>query len=385
MVSTQHVAEQLWLWLCCADILITVLSQEPPLLRNYVLSRVNVNKDKDQCLLGCLMSSVVSRQVGAGLGHQLAQIIRIVLDPSSMRDAKEPFLDYVYKNHMHKVVNALKAEPKSAMQAEYHACELLTFCAHHHKARCRTFIIANDVMGTLRVLLLVPDRPEFVCAAIRFLRACIGLKDPAYIKHIVDKQLLDPVMELFVANGARYNLLNSTIIELVNFIRVTNLKMLVHELVMRHASKFEHVRYVHTFQELKIRWEQNQELVEEDGVAADEVMERPEADESAMYDYFNRDSDDESSTSETDPALGSKSDSDDEMAFLRNVSALQQKRRLAADEDELDFMHLAQQKAAKKKSKIPPAKTITVSIRNAIVGEANDAGSTDDRTKRRKV
>jgi protein phosphatase-4 regulatory subunit 3 len=51
------------------------------------------------------------------------------------------------------------------------------------------------------------------------LRRIIGLKDDVYIRHIHDKGILDAVVHCFVANGTRYNLLNSSLIELFEYIR----------------------------------------------------------------------------------------------------------------------------------------------------------------------
>lgn len=55
---------------------------------------------------------------------------------------------------------------------------------------------------------------------MRFCRRIIGLKDEFYNRYIVRNNLLAPVVKAFMANGMRYNLLNSAIIELFEFIKV---------------------------------------------------------------------------------------------------------------------------------------------------------------------
>jgi protein phosphatase-4 regulatory subunit 3 len=52
-----------------------------------------------------------------------------------------------------------------------------------------------------------------------------GTKDDFYMRHLIRNQLLDPVMGVFFANGERYNLLNSAVLELVEFIRKENIKV----------------------------------------------------------------------------------------------------------------------------------------------------------------
>lgn len=58
--------------------------------------------------------------------------------------------------------------------------------------------------------------------ALRFLRKLIGLKDEQYHILIVRNNLLAPIVEAFKANKRRYNLLNSAMIELFEFIRLVN-------------------------------------------------------------------------------------------------------------------------------------------------------------------
>jgi len=64
----------------------------------------------------------------------------------------------------------------------------------------------------------------FLClltAALRFLRRMIGLKDDFYNRYIVKCDLLRPVTDAFVANGlTKYNLFNSAVIELFEFIHM---------------------------------------------------------------------------------------------------------------------------------------------------------------------
>jgi len=60
-------------------------------------------------------------------------------------------------------------------------------------------------------------------AALRLLRKCVGLKDEFYYRHITRLDLFRPVVETFVANSHKYNLLNSALIELFDFIRVVSI------------------------------------------------------------------------------------------------------------------------------------------------------------------
>ena len=54
------------------------------------------------------------------------------------------------------------------------------------------------------------------------MRRIVGLKDEFYNRYIIKGQLFDPVVTAFKNNGQRYNLLNSAIVELFEFIRVVS-------------------------------------------------------------------------------------------------------------------------------------------------------------------
>ena len=62
----------------------------------------------------------------------------------------------------------------------------------------------------------------FFSDSLRFLRRIVGLKDEFYNRYIVKGQLFDPVIATFKENGQRYNLLNSAIVELFEFIRAVS-------------------------------------------------------------------------------------------------------------------------------------------------------------------
>ncbi len=54
------------------------------------------------------------------------------------------------------------------------------------------------------------------------MRKIVGLKDEQYNLTIARNNLLAPIVEAFKANKRRYNLLNSALIELFEYIRQVN-------------------------------------------------------------------------------------------------------------------------------------------------------------------
>ena len=54
------------------------------------------------------------------------------------------------------------------------------------------------------------------------MRKIVGLKEEFYNRYIIKGNLFKPIVNLFLRNGDRYNLLNSALIELFEFIRVVS-------------------------------------------------------------------------------------------------------------------------------------------------------------------
>lgn len=70
--------------------------------------------------------------------------------------------------------------------------------------------------------LIFTELSVFVQGALRFMRRIIGLKDEYYNRYIIKGNLFEPVINALLDNGTRYNLLNSAIIELFEFIKVVS-------------------------------------------------------------------------------------------------------------------------------------------------------------------
>ncbi len=119
---------------------------------------------------------------------------------------------------------------------------------------CACICVCAQVLWVIR-------RPErwLACAAIRFIRTCLGTKDNFYTRQLVKGNLLDPVMSAFFQNGDRYNLLNSAVIELVDFAIAGGLKEVVEHLVEQFGSRLDEIDYVDTFKKLRVRYEQHKD------------------------------------------------------------------------------------------------------------------------------
>ncbi|KAB1213860.1 Serine/threonine-protein phosphatase 4 regulatory subunit 3 [Morella rubra] len=302
------------------DILILFLNQDPNLLRSYVVRLEGV------LLLGLLVKGMTT-DFGEDMNCQFLEILRSLLDSYTLSGAqRDTIIEIFYEKHLGQLIDVITAScPLEAVAQSSgksvgsgggignqngtkpeilsNICELLCFCVLHHPYRIKCNFLLNNVID--KVLLLTQRREKYlVVAAVRFVRTILLRHDEHLINHIVKNNLLKPIVDAFVGNGDRYNLLNSAVLELFEFIRKENLKALLKYMVdafWDQLVKFESFPSVHS---LKVKYEQSLENCGTKGTG-NLSDPRKRIDERALEkeeeDYFNEDSDEEDTASASMP------------------------------------------------------------------------------------
>ncbi|CAK0784720.1 hypothetical protein CVIRNUC_007924 [Coccomyxa viridis] len=324
------------------DVLLSVVQHDAGPLRDHFTEHT----DRDDFKL--LLKPLLSGQ-DVALQESVLEILRALLDPSSMTvkqataTEQNAFLELFYERYISQLIGVLAEACEPAKVAPSHAAgepkqdgaaaskpeqasapccraapsalaiiaDLLCFCVQHHSYRIKYYVLRNNVVE--KVLRLLYRREKWlVVAAVRFLRTCLGLKDDFYNRYLVRNNLLEPVIQVLVKNGPRYNLLNSAVLEMVEFVRRENVRYIIQHLVEQFWPQLESCDYVGTFAALKLKHEQNQEGLGgygEDGAfptastaAAQQALaqSRQRRDERALdkdeEDYFKEDDDEEDSS-----------------------------------------------------------------------------------------
>ncbi|GAV70873.1 SMK-1 domain-containing protein [Cephalotus follicularis] len=296
------------------DILILFLNQDPNLLRSYVIRQEGIP------LLGFLVKGMIT-DFGEDMHCQFLEILRSLLDSYTLSGAqRDTIIDIFYEKHLGQLIDVITASchAKGIAQSTSDSagggvqnhngtkpeilsniCELLCFCVLHHPYRIKCNFLLNNVMD--KVLLLTRRREKYlVVAAVRFVRTILSRPDEHLINHIVKHNLLKPVVDAFVANGSRYNLLNSAVLELFEFIRKENLKSLLKYIVDSFWNQLINFEYLASVHSLKVKYEQ---CLENSGTKSnsDALETRKRTDERALEkeeeDYFNEDSDEDDTAS----------------------------------------------------------------------------------------
>ncbi|KAM7119284.1 serine/threonine-protein phosphatase 4 regulatory subunit 3B isoform 4-T4 [Ciconia maguari] len=274
------------------DIFSYLVEFSPSMVREFVMQEAQ-QSDDDILLINVVIEQMIcDTDPELGGAVQLMGLLRTLIDPENMlatanvrkykgKTEKSEFLNFFYNHCMHvltapllantsedkcekdAVVGSTKSNtvcPDNYQTAQLLALilELLTFCVEHHTYHIKNYIMNKDLLR--RVLVLMNSKHTFLAlCALRFMRRIIGLKDEFYNRYITKGNLFEPVINALLDNGTRYNLLNSAVIELFEFIRVEDIKSLIAHIVENFYNALESIEYVQTFKGLKTKYEQEKD------------------------------------------------------------------------------------------------------------------------------
>ncbi|CAL1264619.1 unnamed protein product [Larinioides sclopetarius] len=275
------------------DILSYIVDFNPSMVREYALQQSNKLLDEiapkkgnsrqggwnqpsddpnenfsDHFLITVIIEQMISdTDPEMGGAVHLCGILKILLDPENMlaNVNKSDFLNYFYKCCMHVLIAPVLAitedddtpskEDNQTAQLMGLILELLSFCVEHHTYHVKNYVMNRNLLG--KILVLMKSKHTFLAlCALRFMRKIIGMKDEFYNRYIISGNLFQPVVEAFKRNNGRYNLLDSAIVEMFEFIKVEDIKTLCSHVVERYGKILDKVDYVQTFKSLRLRYEQ---------------------------------------------------------------------------------------------------------------------------------
>ncbi|ELK18120.1 Serine/threonine-protein phosphatase 4 regulatory subunit 3B [Pteropus alecto] len=267
------------------DILAYLVEYSPSMIRGSMLQEYKRNEDSKLFINLLIEQMICDTDPELGGALHLMGLLRSLLDPENMvvtpnKCERTEFLHFFYKQCMHKLVAPLLATTEDTCEKDnilgtdknskdclddYQTAqllglilELLTFCVQHHTYYIKNYILSKDLLR--RVLILMKSKHTFlVLCAVRFMRRIIGHKDELYNRYIIKGNLFEPVVNALLDTGTRYNMLNSAIIELFEYIRVENIKSLVTYIFEKFYKTLEWIEYVQTFKGLKIKYEEEKD------------------------------------------------------------------------------------------------------------------------------
>uniref|UniRef100_A0A8C4P5Q8 Protein phosphatase 4 regulatory subunit 3B n=1 Tax=Dromaius novaehollandiae TaxID=8790 RepID=A0A8C4P5Q8_DRONO len=245
------------------DIFSYLVEFSPSMVREFVMQEAQ-QSDDDILLINVVIEQMIcDTDPELGGAVQLMGLLRTLIDPENMlatanKTEKSEFLNFFYNHCMHVLTAPLLANTsedkceKGEVIYRY-IFNLVIFSADLLlKTFSFIFYLPDAVVGSTKSNTICPG-------ALRFMRRIIGLKDEFYNRYITKGNLFEPVINALLDNGTRYNLLNSAVIELFEFIRVEDIKSLIAHIVENFYNALESIEYVQTFKGLKTKYEQEKD------------------------------------------------------------------------------------------------------------------------------
>ena len=235
------------------DVMMSTLQHDPSSLRSFLMQQEN----KENSTLLKTMIDTLMLESESGLQEQMCDVLRMLLDPESIQpNVKErsEFWDLFYQKYFWQVINMLTEDSTSTTLVLI--LDLLCFCVHVHAMWIKYFTMRNKMIDKVAKLLYRKEK-VVVLAALRLLRTCVGLKEEFYTTQIINNNAFAPVIDVFLANGERYNMLNSAVLELFIFIKKDNLKSLISYTIEKFWERLSSIEYVPHFKDLKQKHEEN--------------------------------------------------------------------------------------------------------------------------------
>ncbi|KAH8719295.1 component of IIS longevity pathway SMK-1-domain-containing protein [Phaeosphaeriaceae sp. PMI808] len=269
------------------EILINLIDHDALMVRSYIFKAI---QEKTKPLTDTLIELLLI-EVDLGVKAQMAEAIKILLDPNANSASIEAlgrtnsdflakmrgqlpsipqtdsFIQNFYDESARKLFQPLKdLESRESMDdlsmqqvsLYAHLLEVLCFFIRQHNFRSKYFILSEGLAARVAQLMDCPEK-HLKLTALKYFRTVIGFHDETHNRQIIQHQLFEPILRILFETMPRDNLLNSACLELFEFIKRENIKMLVQHLVETYREKLQPITYVDTFQNLILRYDQMNE------------------------------------------------------------------------------------------------------------------------------
>ncbi|KAK8105989.1 hypothetical protein PG999_009348 [Apiospora kogelbergensis] len=265
------------------DILVSMIDHDPQMIRRTIYHQI---QEKQPPLTDSLIDLLLI-EVDLGVKSQISDALKVLLDqgPPSQPEVyakangehavrlqprmptadpqQEQFLDLFYDRSAVKLFQPLiQLKDRATMdftvqQASMftYLIEILCFFIRQHHHRSKFFVLNNDIVKRVGQLLVCREK-YLKLVAIRFLRQLIGLQDEFYVKHISEKKVIGPILEVLVQTMPRDNLLSSACLEFFEHIKKENIKELMKYLVENHRDQLQKLAYVEIFRDIILKYDQ---------------------------------------------------------------------------------------------------------------------------------
>ncbi|KAH8912793.1 DUF625-domain-containing protein [Coniochaeta sp. PMI_546] len=266
------------------DILVCMIDHDPQMIRHTIYRQL---QEKQSPLTDTLIDLLLV-EVDLGIRSQVSDSLKVLLDSNPPTQPHEngakttpefiqrrpqpppdPQLELFLANfYEHSAVRLFRPllDLEKRTELKFNANEdgvfgylndILCFYIGKHQHRSKFFVLQYNIAQRFIQLLNCKEK-HLQLVAIRFFRHLIMMNDEFYVKHIAERHVLGPILDVLIRTLPRDNLLCSACLDLFELIKSQHVKDLIKHLAENHREKIASLAYMNTFAEIFNIYEQSQ-------------------------------------------------------------------------------------------------------------------------------
>lgn len=161
-------------------------------------------------------------------------------------------------------------------------CDLISFIVRQHQFRSKVMLFQKDRFLKIAqfyrckqiCVKLGKNRQNGECdhiltininiiiAALRVFRVCVGTSDEFYHQHLIELNIFEPTIRVLLDTNGRDCLLNSACLDMLEFVKRENIKILVSHLITQFGTVLDTITYIPTTRSLRLKYDQNCEYAD---------------------------------------------------------------------------------------------------------------------------
>ena len=262
--------------IAATEILVCMIDHDPQMMRQTIYRQIH----EQQPQLTDTLVDLLHVEVDLGIKSQVCDALKVLLDfvpvqmpieaingqnkeallaqrRTTMDPQQDVFLSHFYETSAVRLFKPLlDLEQQKVPEIDTlnegifgYLNEMICFFLRSHHHRCKFFIMQHNL--AVRFAQLLEARVKHVqLVGIRFMRQLISLRDDFYTRIIMERSLLEPVLDLVERCLPRDNIVCSAGLEFFDFFTKEDLGDLTKHLVTTYSEKLQALSYMPTFRDL---------------------------------------------------------------------------------------------------------------------------------------
>eukprot|EP01130_Rhizamoeba_saxonica_P016955 TRINITY_DN7970_c0_g1_i1.p1 TRINITY_DN7970_c0_g1~~TRINITY_DN7970_c0_g1_i1.p1 ORF type:complete len:703 (-),score=164.01 TRINITY_DN7970_c0_g1_i1:78-2186(-) len=236
-------------------VLLCIVDHYPSDFRDHLLGNNNP-------LLDIIINNIINHQ-DTGIIILYFDLLEKILDEDTFgldelqQEGGSEFVKLFFKDYLKKLlVDPLSKEiPDGGVHSHAESIlkskllEFSSFLLGHHIEKMIEYILNNNIIGIILSQLKCKEKCIMI-DALTAIKNIISLQISTTHLLIVEKDHFDPIIVTFLKNGDKYNLLNSSILDLFHFIGKEKMETLIKYFINKHYDRVKDHDFDNTFSEI---------------------------------------------------------------------------------------------------------------------------------------